>query len=426
MTTYKGFGPRPELLPLREGVVDFSIVTPEMADHLAAVTRNYPLPPVEENAHTPFVGITMDGRPIPGLFALEDTGLDPRPLVSAADEFLAALNAPQRAAARQPIDSAAWRMWTNAFPAWVPHGLRLQDLERDTLAATLAVIEATLSNHGYGLTRDVMRLNGELGRLLNQYDDTLTEWMYWFSLFGEPSATEPWGWQLYGHHLDLNCLILGRQLVLSPTFMGAEFRADALFAGERTIALELVNALSPGQLDAARVHERFADLPADLQGPVDGRHRGGAGQDNRIVPYEGITATTFTPPQRELFHRLLQEWIGRMPAGPAAARTRELTRHLETTHFAWYGPTEGDEAFYYRVQSPVALIEYDNHPGIFLDNEDPQPFHVHTVVRTPNGNDYGRDILRQHLESHGHDHGSHQPHVHGDSGRGESPAPERP
>jgi hypothetical protein len=27
---------------------------------------------------------------------------------------------------------------------------------------------------------------------------------------------------------------------------------------------------------------------------------------------------------------------------------------------------------------------------------------VHTVVRTPNGNDYGKDLLRQHYALHAH------------------------
>ena len=31
--------------------------------------------------------------------------------------------------------------------------------------------------------------------------------------------------------------------------------------------------------------------------------------------------------------------------------------------------------------------------------------HIHTVVRTPNGNDYGKDLLRQHLEQYKHPHG---------------------
>jgi len=37
-----------------------------------------------------------------------------------------------------------------------------------------------------------------------------------------PSQQEPWGWQLWGHHLAINCLIIDRQMVLTPCFMGAE------------------------------------------------------------------------------------------------------------------------------------------------------------------------------------------------------------
>jgi hypothetical protein len=46
------------------------------------------------------------------------------------------------------------------------------------------------------------------------------------------------------------------------------------------------------------------------------------------------------------------------------------------------------------------MIEYDCHQGVFLDNPEPEPFHVHTIVRTPNGGDYGRDLLRRHLARH--------------------------
>ena len=62
-----------------------------------------------------------------------------------------------------------------------------------------------------------------------------------------------------------------------------------------------------------------------------------------------------------------------------------------------------DEApFYYRVHSPVILIEFDHHPGVALDNVVPTRHHVHTVVRTPNGGDYGADLLRQHHEQFDH------------------------
>ena len=69
--------------------------------------------------------------------------------------------------------------------------------------------------------------------------------------------------------------------------------------------------------------------------------------------------------------------------------------------FAWIGSTEAGDVFYYRIHSPVILIEFDHQtpiglsgPGIPKDK--PTFLHIHTVVRTPNGNDYGKDLLRLH------------------------------
>ena len=70
------------------------------------------------------------------------------------------------------------------------------------------------------------------------------------------------------------------------------------------------------------------------------------------------------------------------------------------------GSIGDDRPFYYRVHSPVLLVEFDHQQGMALDNDEASRAHVHTIVRTPNGNDYGLDLLRQHREnadaSHGH------------------------
>ena len=87
--------------------------------------------------------------------------------------------------------------------------------------AVMAVLRASLSAKGYEMSRDVMRLNGFLGDLVGG-PLVLGEWSYIFCLFGTPSSSEPWGWQLFGHHLCLNCVVIGHQMVLTPTFMGAE------------------------------------------------------------------------------------------------------------------------------------------------------------------------------------------------------------
>ncbi len=85
----------------------------------------------------------------------------------------------------------------------------------------------------------------------------------------------------------------------------------------------------------------------------------------------------------------------------------EVKRHLADTRFAWMGGFGEDSVFYYRVHSPVILVEFDHQRGIALDNDEPARTHIHTVVRTPNGNDYGRDLLRQHHAQFDHARADH-------------------
>ena len=84
----------------------------------------------------------------------------------------------------------------------------------------------------------------------------------------------------------------------------------------------------------------------------------------------------------------------------------EIGAHLDETYFAWIGTAEDDAVFYYRIHSPVILIEFDhqNPVGTLQKNARGVPTrdHIHTVVRTPNGNDYGKDLLAQHLAMHPH------------------------
>jgi hypothetical protein len=85
----------------------------------------------------------------------------------------------------------------------------------------------------------------------------------------------------------------------------------------------------------------------------------------------------------------------------------EINRHIEQTSFAWIGGMEADSVFYYRIHSPVVLIEFDHQRPANLakfaaDPKKPTRQHIHCVVRTPNGNDYGKDLLRQHYMAHPH------------------------
>ena len=74
----------------------------------------------------------------------------------------------------------------------------------------------------------------------------------------------------------------------------------------------------------------------------------------------------------------------------------KVEQHLEETYFAWIGGTTDDAVFYYRIHSPVILIEFDHQRPMGTRHlrpaDVPTRQHIHVVVRTPNGNDYGKDI----------------------------------
>lgn len=358
----------------------------------------------------PFRGITSDGVLREGLFPLAPA----RPgeeaptaqMVAAAGKLLAVVSDQQAGKLRYAVDAVEWQSWAN--PEFMQHdtGLRLDELDAPVRDAALALVEATLSPEGFELVRGLMRINGFLGDLV-ELPLLMNEFSYNFSLFGEPSGTEPWGWQLFGHHAAVNALVAGTQLVISPVFLGAEpdlidagpHRGVQVFKERIGLARQLMEALPAELRGAATVYAEMVD-PAMPEGRLhsgDERHLGGCFQDNRVIPYEGIKVSAMPTEALEVLDALVADFLVYLPAGPRAARLREIRSHYSETFFSWIGGWEGAEAFYLRVQSPVVILELDHHTGVFLDNDEPAPFHMHTVVRTPNGNDYGRGLVKQAL-----------------------------
>jgi hypothetical protein len=341
----------------------------------------------------PFTGITLPRGPVTGLF-------DGRPptdlstLGGAAQRYLAALTAGQREVTRFPLDDPSRRQWANPAVNLLRHGLLLQELQSSARDRALDVVRETLSEHGFGTVRDCMRLNRTIGEIRGETDD-LNELMYWFSLYGDPAPDSPWGWQLDGHHVNVNCTVADGRLVVTPTFLGAEPVAafGGRYAGTWALQAEqdtgsaLYESLTPAQRAAATLD---IEMPHDLFT--------GAGRDNYELRFEGVPFTTLTGHQLALATALVEVYVGRERGDSAVSRMAEIVDHFDETCFAWVGRPNPDGVFYYRVHSPVILIEFEHSRGIMFDNDHHARNHIHTVVRTPNGNDYGRDHLRQHHE----------------------------
>jgi hypothetical protein len=223
------------------------------------------------------------------------------------------------------------------------------------------------------------------------------QWEYWIAVMGTPSTTEPWGWQIEGHHLVINYFVLGDQVVMTPVFMGAEpVRADSgPFAGTAVLqrkqdaGARLLTSLTPVQRSRAVIRSN--------KGAEEGL--AGAFRDNLVLDYAGIRGSDLTRAQRNLLEDLIAQYVDDMDEGHARVKMREIRKHLDGTYFAWIGSSDPMGVFYYRIQGPVILIEFDHTPA--RDPAFPRN-HIHTVVRTPNGNDYGLDLLRQHYAIHPH------------------------
>src|SRR4051794_26009669 len=172
-----------------------------------------------ELAKAPFTGITTDGQVMPKLFSLRPCDAPTAAMVAAAHAVLGCVSPEERATLSLSVQSNLWREWQNTELYVESYGLRLDEVSDSVRESVMEVLRASLSAKGFEAARAVMRLNRFLGDLVGS-PAVLGEWSYTFCLLGAPSHSEPWGWQLFGHHLTLSCFVLGRQMVLSPSFLG--------------------------------------------------------------------------------------------------------------------------------------------------------------------------------------------------------------
>ncbi len=338
-----------------------------------------------------FKGLTADDEVEPNLFPLRAIGVSTRPLLAAVSDFLASLHDTQRAAVSYPLDSEVWRHWSNIHRNVMRHGLCFAELSDRQLELAYGIMRVALSERAYQTARNAMRLNEHLAELTGLPDE-FGEFFYWISVFGTPSSNAPWGFQIDGHHCNINCFVAGDQMVLTPMLLGSEpvtaesgkYKGTTVLREEEAQGWAFMNSLTPEQ-------RAKATIGYDL--PFDGYASGF--KDNVVITYDGLRTADMTPARRAMLIDLIALYTDRLPQGHAQLRLEEVRGHLDKTIFAWIGEFDPVAPFYYRVYSPVIFIEFYHQPGVALPNTGYNRRHAHALVRTPNGNDYGRVLLRQ-------------------------------
>ena len=246
----------------------------------------------------------------------------------AARDLLAVLDDEGRSAIGHAVDALEWQTWANPEFMQFDTGLRL-DLQPEAVRdASTALVRASLSAEGYDLVRAMMRINGFLGEVVD-LPTVLNEFSYNVVLYGEPDLRTPWGWQLFGHHCAVNCLVVDGRMVLSPVFLGAEPDEidDGPHAGLRHVLAErielgtaLMAALPPAQRSAATVYAQMVDpaMPPGRVHPGDERHLGRRVPGQPGHPRRGRRGWPRCPRRRRRSPCAIAERSSRLlPDGPA-------------------------------------------------------------------------------------------------------------
>jgi hypothetical protein len=373
--------------------------TASMAERFRKMSADYE----RKGLADPFKGITANGAVESGLFGIHSTGVSTAAVRTAAERFLASLSQQQRNRTMFAVDDPEWRKWMNQH-FYVRQGVSFEEMTGSQRDAAFGLLEAALSARGLKLTRDIMRLNETLAELTNDHE-FLGEWRYFITVMGKPSATEPWGFQLDGHHAIVNYFVLGDQVVMTPFFVGSEpvtattgkYKGISILQDEQNRGLDMLLALDKDRRAKAILNPN----------KTENYNLTEAFKDNVVIDYAGARVAEFSQPERRRLLDLVDLYVGNMDDGHARVKMDEVKRQIDRTYFAWIGGSDSTSVYYYRIHSPVILIEFDHQRPANLarfakDPKMPTRQHIHCVVRTPNGNDYGKDLLRQHYQSHAH------------------------
>ena len=328
----------------------------------------------------------------------------PNPTITeSASRFLGTLSADERAKTQYAFTDTLRHKWTNLPVGMVPRpGIAYGSLSDKSRLAFHRVLSAMLSSQGYLKTTSIMQLDDILNTLYQQaFDDgkidqkMLTmmqdlKWAhgnYFISVWGKPEPNQPWGLNFGGHHLALSLTTDGKNVSMSPYFVGtdpAEVKSGK-YAGLRVLSKEedygflLINALTDAQKAVAVLKQ---ETPKDIITSPQG--------SQRITDYYGIAAGQFTADQKAILTLLIQEYTHNFEHGKAHRLFAKITQSgIDKIYFAWVGSLENNRPHYYIINGPDFLIEYDN-VGFQNDGN-----HIHAILREK-GQDFGEDLLKQH------------------------------
>lgn len=304
----------------------------------------------------------------------------------AAGKLLATFEANTRKQFMFGLSASARSVWTNLPAGMVERtGISVGELSDEQRQLLFEFLASSLGREGYENVAGVMAAEAFLSADKRAGQMKWAPENYWFSIYGTPSDTNPWGWQFGGHHLGVNISIEGNRVeTMSPTFVGTEPAIVAINGVDYQVVRDmhlagysLFKSLSAGQ-------QKMADA-----GAVPNDVLTGPGKDGTIPPLIGISAVKMDSEQRALLLNTIARWVSVQPDENAVPRMKELEAGIDAIHFAWTGTDEVNAPAYMRIQGPTLIIEMLSMGGNVGDSAKGAG-HYHTMYRNPTF-EYGQE-----------------------------------
>ncbi len=316
-------------------------------------------------------------------FSLQAHGVGDE-MAAAAQNFLAALSEEQRGKAVFDLKNDERLNWH--FIPRERKGLPIKEMSGEQRALANALLNSGLSNRGYFKANTIMSMEQILRDMEKGKGPLRDPERYFFSIFGTPEIDGTWGWRVEGHHLALNFTVSGREVAVTPNFMGTnpgEVREGPrkglrVLGEEEDLARALVKSLNDDQ-KALAIYTNKA--PTEIIT--------GADRQAHVLDPKGIPMGKLEKKQQDQLMSVIKEYIYRVRTEVADKDFQQIQKGADQIYFAWAGSVERGDPHYYRVEGPTFLLEFDNTQN--------NANHVHAVWRNLQ-DDFGEDILRKHYD----------------------------
>jgi hypothetical protein len=305
-----------------------------------------------------------------------------------ANALIVTMNSDQKKLAVMDYNSKDRHNW-HFFPLETRKGFMIKDMSVAQRELTVNLLGQVLSKVGLERALAVMDLEKVLKALENNSPKRDSE-KYYLTLFGTPNQGL-WGISYEGHHLSLNFVIDGDELVsATPLFYGINpakviknggtgaIVGSRLLNKQEDLALKFFNSLTAEQKKVALVS---TGEPPEMVG-----YNANPGPMKK----EGISVKKFTAEQKNEFTAILHTFTENAEKGFAEESNYEFNAELDDMYFAWYGTGELDKAHSFRIEGPATFIEFHNYQE---DSLKTKANHIHSLWRNRT-KDFGYNLKK--------------------------------